>query len=61
MTASKRTKAKEEPETIEFPKRTGIKIRPMPNVTEGAVFGLSWRVDVPKRVNGEKRILKQKG
>jgi len=43
----------------EFPKRSGIRIRPLLNRHAGAVFAASYRVEVPARVTGKGRLLKQ--
>jgi len=43
----------------EFPKRSGIRIRPLFNRNAGEVFAPSYRVEVPARVTGKGRLLKQ--
>jgi len=43
----------------EFPKRSGIRIRPLFNRNAGEVFAASFRVEVPAKVTGRGRLLKQ--
>jgi len=43
----------------EFPKKSGIRIRPLLNRNAGEVFEASYRVEVPARVTGRGRLLKQ--
>jgi hypothetical protein len=43
-------------ETVEYPNRSGIKIRTRLN---GSSYGESYQVDIPSGVSGSKRIRKQ--
>jgi len=43
----------------EFPKRSGIRIRPLLNRNAGEVFAPSYRVEVPARVTGKGRLMRQ--
>ncbi|WP_156469116.1 tyrosine-type recombinase/integrase [Cephaloticoccus primus] len=43
----------------EYPKKSGIRIRPIFNRSAGAAFSISYRVEVPARVTGRGRLFKQ--
>lgn len=43
----------------EYPRNSGITIRPIDNATSGKVFGISYQVTVPGKVSGRGRIRKQ--
>jgi hypothetical protein len=46
-------------EKEEYPKGSGINIRPIDNASEGKLFGISFQVVVPSKVSGKGRIRKQ--
>lgn len=53
------TKTSEAPARIEYPAKSGIYIREIPNISGGQEFGRSFMVTVPARITGSGRLRRQ--